>query len=318
VGLVACIALVAVAVRLMVPVTGDDLRFTGKADGPVHKLWRIFIDPAEPFLAPIVGDGWRRFMLAASFLLSVLLPLAGRSRRERIRLGRVAALAAAMMASLMALLVAVLLTPVSGLSFDYGRWLAWLPQLILLACPFFSLSLLLQARWPTRWRWLAVLVPLLLMLPTGLPAHLGDASKVRRAVADHGRPLAALKSLAAVLADEPPGCRIVAKSNPVLGGLHYIQIHAYADALEVIAPSCRPATGNFLHHPLPDARGEGGLPDAAGLERMASSGALLAYGGQELIDQLQFRQPTLLWQRFGPVQPGYAGLWRAVQQVAPQ
>jgi uncharacterized integral membrane protein len=135
---------------------GGDPRLPASELDIAASLQRIFVDPRERFwfiFGPItpdaIGSGVRRMVLATSIAICLALPLVANrlrrgSRRLVYRLLMVAKASVAMSIACVALVAMVAMAPVTRLSFDYGRWLIWVPEIIILAAPFVSGALVLR------------------------------------------------------------------------------------------------------------------------------------------------------------------------------
>ena len=298
---------------------GSDPRLPATGQALAATLERIFADPKERFwfifgfMTPdFIGSGLRRPALLLALALCLSLPVLVRwmpraPRRLACQLALVARFALANAVACLFLVALVALAPVTGLGFDYGRWLAWLPQLLLLSAPFVSSAVLLRAA--GRGRAIVTAFPVALILVLGAPAHVQDAERVQRRNEQRGRSLDEVERLARRLGEGAP-CLVVAESSPIAAGLHRVGANPLSDVVDVVSP-CRLATGSFLRNPLPGGRAAGGLPAGDTLAAWQRSQTLWALGGPPLVRELANRAPGPAWREAEAFRVARVRLWRA-------
>jgi hypothetical protein len=311
---------------------GDDPRLPDPDLVLSTRLQRMLIDPRESFwfifgptTTDFLGSGVRRFALLLSVAVCLSLPLlaqplAGVSRRLAYQLHAVARPTLALATACLVLVAMIALSPMTRLGVDFGRWLIWLPVLLVLAGPFMSIAVILRAL--GRRRVVFAGVPVAVVILVGGMSHRQDALRVHQMVSERGRSLSSIETLAERLESNTP-CLVVAPSKSILNGLFQVGADPLSDVVEVVSP-CRLTGGSFLRNPLPGGRAAAGLPAGGTLAEWQRGHTLWAIGRDRLTSELAARQPALVWrevQAFGdaPVRlwqaDPSAGARRAAQQV---
>jgi hypothetical protein len=305
---------------------GDDPRLPDPGIGLSERLERMLFAPQEKFwfifgftTPDSTGAGVRRLWLllslASCLSLSLLAPrLPGVSRRLACGLRSVARLTLTMAVACLALVAMIVMAPLTRLSVDFGRWLIWLPELIVLAGPFLSIALMLRAfAWPSA---VAAGVPVAMVILAGGTTHWRDASHVHRMVEASGRSLRSIEALAERLEGSAP-CLVVAESKSILNDLFQVGADPLSDVVDVVS-RCRLTGGSFLRNPLPGGRAAAGLPAGGALAGWQRDHSLRALGGERLIRELRRRQPALVWREERAFSDTPVRLWRAEPRRAAQ